>query len=290
MQYTFEAIGTQWQVDFEFPISEVRSARLLAKIKDRIEVFDKNYSRFRSDSLVTKMAQKAGQYTLPSDAEPLFSLYKKLYDLTSGLFTPLIGQLLVESGYDEKYSLSKSEKINQVPHWEEVAEYRGTELLLHQPTLLDFGAAGKGYLVDLISQLLEAEGITNYCVDGSGDIFYKNAENKKLRVGLENPQNTSEVIGFVEVCNQSICGSATNRRKWGNYHHIMNPTTLHSVQDIQATWVVADSALLADSLATCLFFVKPDVLLADYNFEYVVIKNDMSIEHSAHLSGELFYQ
>ena len=162
--------------------------------------------------------------------------------------------------------------------------------MLHKATLLDFGAAGKGYLVDLISQLLEAEGITTYCVDGSGDIFYKNAKNKKLRVGLENPQNTAEVIGVVEVCNQSICGSATNRRKWGNYNHIMNPNTLHSVQDIQATWVVANSALLADALATCLFLVKPEVLLADYNFEYVVIKNDMSIEHSAHLSGELFYR
>ena len=107
MQYIFEAIGTQWQIDFDLTLSEVRSAQLLAKIKDRIEVFDKNYSRFRSDSIVTKMSQKAGQYSLPDDAEPLFSLYKKLYDSTNGLFTPLIGQLLVESGYDEKYSLSK---------------------------------------------------------------------------------------------------------------------------------------------------------------------------------------
>jgi thiamine biosynthesis lipoprotein len=121
-------------------------------------------------------------------------------------------------------------------------------------------------------------------------MYYRNTENKKLRIGLENPQNTSEVIGVVELCNQSICGSATNRRTWGKYHHIMNPTTLHSVHDIQATWVIADTALLADALSTCLFLVKPEVLLAHYNFEYVVIENDMSIRRSAHLPGELFYQ
>ena len=59
---TFEAIGTKWQIDILEPIEKERSDALLLRIKERIAEFDKNYSRFRSDSLVTEMSRRAGKY------------------------------------------------------------------------------------------------------------------------------------------------------------------------------------------------------------------------------------
>jgi thiamine biosynthesis lipoprotein len=117
--------------------------------------------------------------------------------------------------------------------------------------LLDFGAGGKGYLIDIIGKIIEDYGITSFSIDGSGDILYKTASHKALRVGLENPQQTDEVLGVLPLFNQSVCGSAGNRRRWGKLHHIMNPVTLKPVENVLAVWVTAQQALLADSLSTC---------------------------------------
>src|SRR3989344_327423 len=95
----FEAIGTHWQIDLFNSITEDAQQKIIEKIQARTEVFDRAYSRFRADSLVTEMSLRAGEYTLPPDAKPLFDLYKELYDRLSGVFTPLIGQALVDAGY-----------------------------------------------------------------------------------------------------------------------------------------------------------------------------------------------
>jgi thiamine biosynthesis lipoprotein len=217
----------------------------------RIDIFDKAYSRFRSDSLVTEMSKKAGTYVLPDDAEPMLSLYYDLYRKTSGLITPLIGNIISDAGYDAEYSLNQKKELEVAPTWEEVIEYFHPKLIIKKPALLDFGAGGKGYLVDLVGEVLEANGISEYCIYAGGDILHKNKT--PLRVGLENPVDTSQVIGVYTLGNGSICGSAGNRRTWGNFTHVINPKTLTSPKDILSVWVSAKTAMLADSLATALF-------------------------------------
>ncbi|MBV6760325.1 FAD:protein FMN transferase [Rhodococcus opacus] len=51
--------------------------------------------------------------------------------------------------------------------------------------MTDVGAAGKGYLVDLVSRTLTEEGIDRFLVDASGDMRHRGAE--AVRVGLEHP-------------------------------------------------------------------------------------------------------
>ena len=104
-KFEFEAIGTHWVIDIKEELSLEREALLLSIIKNRIDIFDKDYSRFREDSLVTKMSKESGEYKMPEDFNKMFSLYKKAYEITDGLVTPLIGQVLVDSGYDAEYSL-----------------------------------------------------------------------------------------------------------------------------------------------------------------------------------------
>ena len=152
--------------------------------------------------------------------------------------------------------------------------------------MLDFGAGGKGYLIDLVGQVLEENTIHEYCIDAGGDILQKSKT--PIRVGLENPENVNQVVGVCTLANASICGSAGNRRAWGDFTHIINPKTLSSYGDIIAVWVVADTALVADALATCLFFVPASTLASAYEFEYVLIRKDHSIEKSANFKGQLF--
>ncbi|MEQ1500064.1 MAG: FAD:protein FMN transferase [Parcubacteria group bacterium] len=286
-KFEFDAIGTKWVIDITKKLSQEEEAFLLSKIKDRITKFDIDYSRFRQDSLVTKMSKESGEYILPDDADKMISLYRKIYDISSGSVTPLIGQVLVDAGYDAEYSLKVGE-LSKPPLWNEVMTWDKPKLTLKKPTLLDFGAGGKGYLVDIVSDILEEEEILDYCVDAGGDMRHRSTDSEVLKVGLENPQNTEEIVGILDLSNKSLCGSAGNRRRWENFHHIINPETLSSPKHIEAVWVVSESTLLSDLLTTALFFVLPDILLEHFKFEYLILNSDFTISKSEHFNAELF--
>jgi len=216
----------------------------------------------------------------------MLNLYRELYDLTDGFFTPLVGNLLSDAGYDAKYSLEKKRELTAPPTWEEALEYHHPKLLIKKPALLDFGAAGKGYIIDIVGGLLEDNNIFEYCIDAGGDILYKNKT--PMRIGLENPEDVVQVIGVYTLNNGALCGSAGNRRAWGKFNHIMNPKTLESATEIIAVWVNSERAMLADALTTCLFFVPSKILQEHYKFEYCLLRKDFSIEKSENFSDEFF--
>lgn len=284
LNWSFEAIGTLWKIEGELP-EWIKQAEISKIIEERISDFDKSYSRFRKDSLVFEISEKPGKYKLDLDGKKMIELYQKLYKITSGKFTPLIGKTLEEAGYDSEYSFKEGE-ISKVENWDETIEYRKGELLVKKPVMLDFGGIGKGYLIDVIARIFEEAGIINYCIDGGGDIFVRGSE--YLKVGLENPVNSEQVIGIARVKNQSICASSGNRRKWGKFHHIVNPETLSSPTEILATWVIAENALIADSMATCLFLESEVKLRKKFEFEYLILYPDYTYKKSSNFNAEVF--
>lgn len=281
MVYQFEAIGTFWSIESAADIS----ASLKKKIQHRIAEFDATYSRFRDDSLAMRLRQP-GVYTFPEDARKLLYFYERLYQLTDGAMTPLIGETLEHAGYDSAYSLRPKSGIVTPPSWQDAMEWDGPKVTAKLPIVLDIGAAGKGYLVDSIAKLLKNNEVTDFVIDASGDIYH--AGKGVERVGLENPYDESKVIGVAEISNKSLCASSSNRRKWGDeWHHIINAKTGKPVRDVVATWVIADSTMVADGLATALFFV-PFETLNKWDFEAVRLLGDGSIEKTDTFVGELF--
>lgn len=285
--FTFEAIGTHWQVDLYSSLSPTQLEHLQRTLYKRIDDFDNVYSRFRENSFVSKTLSQVGTYTLPSDAEPLLNLYQKLYKVTNGLFTPLIGKVLIDAGYDADYSLKK--KILHVPSpLEDVMEYSHPNITMKKKEILDFGACGKGYLIDIVSSIIRSSDVSSFCVDAGGDIRYERAE--PLRIGLENPNNTDQAIGVATISQTSLCASAGSRRKWGEYHHIINPHTLSSPHTITASWVIAKDTITADAIATCLFLVPPKQLLPHFTFEYLILLPNNTFEKSSGFPAELFLE
>lgn len=305
MQRTFEAIGTSWQLDYTPPAAATFDPNQLdTRLHQLLNDFDQRYSRFRPDSWVSQLAGQAGTHVLPIDALPLLQLYHQLYLLTGGLFTPLVGQLLVAAGYDSQYSLQPQATPQSVPAWETVLAFDQQQLRLLQPVLLDFGAAGKGYLVDLVAALLNQQGIKQYTIDAGGDIRHQpmvdpnsadsHFAGQFVRVGLEDPADSRRALGVVELQCQSLAGSAGNRRAWGEWHHIVHPRLLASVRTVTATWVMVEESahpypsLLADALATALFLVEPAVLASEFAFAYVIYLPDGTVKVSSNFRGEIF--
>jgi thiamine biosynthesis lipoprotein len=287
-QFVFEAIGTTWRIDIFEPLDPLFADEILNEVKERIDIFDQIYSRFRRDSLITTISQEAGIYEFPADAEQLFQLYEQLYRLTNGLMTPLIGQVLVEAGYDADYSL-QPKKLHHPPSWEDTLLFQApTTLTVKRPVVIDVGAMGKGYLIDIVSDLLWQRGLRSYCVDAGGDILSRNATNEALSIALEHPENTTMAIGVAKICNNSICGSAGNRRTWGEFHHIINPETLTSPREILGIWTIAKTTILADAMSTALFFCPAQILQEHFTFDYLIMYPDQTVQASRDFPVELF--
>lgn len=284
----FEAIGTRWDIVVYDELPPDTFHRLTDSVLQRIDEFDRTYSRFRQDSLAAQLAKAPGKVKLPPDSMKLFAFYQQLFDATRGKVTPLIGNVLVDAGYNPEYSLTPKGTRKAAPVWGKDVSYEAPYLHAHTPVVIDVGAAGKGYLVDLISDIFRDKGIENYLIDASGDILHQRTTGETIRIGLEHPHDSAQAIGVVELGNESICSSAITRRAWRNFHHIIDPDTATPVNDIHAVWVVASSTMLADGLATALFFTPADELRRLFDFEYCLVKSDMSYERSPGLRGEIF--
>jgi thiamine biosynthesis lipoprotein len=277
---SFDAIGTKWSIDITSVISSSNWVSLQLVIAERIEAFDAAYSRFRPDSLVSTMAKRPGEYELPPDGYRLLQFYNELYRATDGRVTPLVGKVLSDIGYDADYSLQPKAEPVSPPAWRDALDYTPDHIILKRPALLDFGAAGKGYLIDIIAGLLNFFGADSFVINAGGDMLHRGKNKDHITVGLENPLDTSQVIGTVSLGDMSLCASAGSRRKWSGYHHIIDPVSLASPQGIIATWVIAADTMTADGLATALFFTDPQKLMKKFDFSYALLDNHMELSYA----------
>jgi FAD:protein FMN transferase len=214
-------------------------------------------------------------------------LYRAPHNATEGAMSPLVGARLENLGYDRDYTLTPREEAIDVPIWDDIMHWDGTRLVTSAPVLVDVGAAGKGYLVDLVAVVLRDAGIDEYLIDASGDLLHRGAT--PVRVGLEHPFDPTQAIGVCELSNAALCASAPGRRSWGQgLHHILDATTGLPTNTVAATWALAATGLLADGLATALFFAAAPALGAGARFEYVRMFPDSRIEYSRSFPGELF--
>ncbi|CAI7977043.1 FAD:protein FMN transferase [Frankia sp. Hr75.2] len=290
--FAFDAIGTRWEVETGGPLD----ACLRREIRDRIERFDAVYSRFRPDSLVSRVARAAtgGRFDFPDDSAVLFDLYDFLFTVTDGAVDPLVGRDLELLGYDAAYSLSPASKETREqeyaagrPSWDHDVERDGPTLVTRRPLVIDVGAAGKGYLVDIVTGMLLDAGVSSTVVDASGDL--KIAGPSELAVGLEHPRDPRRVVGVAHLRGAALCASAVTKRAWGEgLHHVIDGRTGESTREVLATWTVADRAAVADGLATALFFVSPHRLTEVFEFTWVRMLADQRCEVSSNFVGELF--
>lgn len=286
--FRFGAIGTDWQIDTEHPLPDgVRQ-----QITVLTENFDRVWSRFRADSLVTRIAHAAGggRFEFPARDAALLNLYDRLVAAAGGAVDPLVGRDLELLGYDAHYTLTPDQAaLTSRRHrdsWLSDIRRQGTTLVTDHPVVIDVGAAGKGYLVDLIADTLRDAGIDRFVVDGSGDLRHRGPD--PVIVGLEHPTLAGRVIGTVPLRDQALCASAATRRAWGNgLHHVLDGRTRQPVSDVVATWTIADDAATADGLATALFVTDPE-RLEPFAFSWVRMLADGRVQWSNRFDGELF--
>lgn len=281
--WTFDAIGTGSGIETPHPLSSATRAAVSAVV-DR---FDRQWSRFRTDSLVSALAEgRATSVEAPEDADAMLALYDEVDAATGGAVNPLVGDALARLGYDARLTLAPWGDPEPAPHWRDVVAWGSGILSLSRPATIDVGALGKGRLVDRVLQTLLPRVDGDVIVDGSGDIAVRGAP---VRIGLEHPYDPTRAIGVVEVRDAALCASAITRRTWGTgLHHVLDARTGMPVRAYAATWAIADTAMRADALATALFFDGGPELAAAWGAPWVRMRTDGAVEWSPGFEGEIF--
>ncbi|WP_194421934.1 FAD:protein FMN transferase [Microbacterium abyssi] len=278
--WRFDAIGTRWEIETIEPLEPERRARVGAVIAD----FDATWSRFREDSVVSRLAQSGGWVTTPTDAVAMLDAYRELSAATAGAVNPLVGGSLSALGYDASYSLAAGDAVAAPPDWPEILTWDADGVNLASAALIDVGALGKGRLVDLVAAALD--GVAGaFVVDAGGDMAVRG----EARVGLEHPFDQTKAIGIATVRDQALCASATNRRAWGDgLHHVLDARTGIPVRTWVATWAFAPDAMHADAVATALFFDGGPALAGHWGAEWVRMSTAGVAERSPNAPVELF--
>ena len=234
------ALGTGIIISSSVPIPQCVEQRIRAFVEE----YERTLSRFRADSLVSRMAcaEDGGDFEFPSWAQPLFAIYDEFYNAAHGAFDACLGADLLALGYDNsvqfipKSAASASDDSNSWANyrralpvtWADISQDGGsTTLHTNQPVQLDFGAAGKGYFVDLVTQIIKEElgsdspadsdshADFDFLVNAGGDMrACFSEENNQIKVALENPFDTTQAVGVASIASGALCASSASRRRW----------------------------------------------------------------------------
>lgn len=290
------ALGTGIIISSSKPIPQ----RVQKKIRAFIEEYERTLSRFRADSLVSRIAraEHGGEFEFPAWAGPLFALYSEFYAATRGAFDACIGADLLALGYNNSVKFvpesaaSASSNIGSWANyrralpvtWSDISQDSGSATLrTNQPVQLDFGAAGKGYFVDLVTQIIKEElggempsnsdspADFDFLVNAGGDMrACFSEENDQIKVALENPFDTTQAVGVASIASGALCASSAARRRWNVKDkngfesnliatHLINALDGIPACDLCASWAYVSSktcdfpTAYADALATALF-------------------------------------
>lgn len=269
----FFATGCIWEVEY----GGLKDLKLENTIKKIVNTFESRYSRFKVDSFLNKIST-GGEFKITKQDYNIFKYYQIFYEVTQGKFSPLIGTNLIRIGYDNSYSLIPKNMV-KLPDIHCIYTFTKNKIMVKKGYNFDFGGIGKGYLIDKIFKILKKHMIKTFLINGSGDIKFYDYLNRSIYIGLNDPTLPGSYVGYTSLqSGYSICGSATDKRRWGKFVHIVNAKNNTFPNKILASFVISKSAIIADFLATSLFFDAPSLLKTKFKFEYLLVKKGSKVK------------
>ena len=203
---------------------------------------------------------------------------KEMYELTDGKINVAMGSVLSiwhkyrNWGLDDPANaeLPPIEKLEEAKkHTDfskvEIDEENNTVFLSDPEMTLDVGAIAKGYAVERIAEYLINQGITDFLLNVGGNVctIGMGKDNEPWKIGIENPDTSKQEeiphIEYLKISDMSLVTSGCYQRFYEvdgkNYHHIIDPVTLHPGERYLSVSVLTKDSGLGDALSTSLFLM-----------------------------------
>jgi thiamine biosynthesis lipoprotein len=266
---------------------------LLENAFSLVKELESKLSNFNKESEVSKL----NKYKKCKVSPELLEVVKKsLYisKITEGAFDITCKKII--DLYKEKSkekTLPEKEEIKKVlmeTGWEKI-KIREGEIYLSGGVEIDLGGIAKGFIVDKVAEFLKSKGVKNGIINAGGDIYCwgTNQENKKWKIGIENPFEEEKIIGVFEITERGIATSGNYKRyikiKEKKIGHIINPKTGFPVENSNVSvTVIAPDCTTADGFATGIFVLGIDksmkIAEKQKNLEFLIIDINKKIYKS----------
>ncbi len=284
--FDFQGLGTAWSIVIDAPsLPDGLSQQVIQYARD----FESRFSRFLPGSETNAFREATpGTYSVSPEFSRLLERAALLRELTGGVYDPIVGGILEGVGYGGQSGLVPIRYGERLPVWSIASE----SLTLDGPVAFDLGGIGKGYCIDRIADIIRAAGYTHFLVEGGGDMFgTTKADDRPWRVAIEYPGKPDMAAGVVELTDQGLAVSDSFRRRWGKWHHLVDPGQRKSIEAVVGCAAIAPDAWAADCMTSGLFFSPPECytdLARVLQASFLVFRPDGRVVASPDWSGELF--
>ena len=288
---TGEVFKTRFHIQYKYN-------RVLDKeIQDCFRKFDLSLNPFNNESIIYKVNNN-----LPVEVDDWFiAVFNKAmeiaeisggtYDITCAPFVNLwgFGFQKISQGTDMQHLI---DSLKPFVGYRKV-RLDGRKVVKDDPRLeLDCSSIAKGYACDVISELFESYGITDYIVEIGGEIHAKgkNPSDRCWRVEITKPVDDAsgqinERMEVVELCGKSLATSGNYRnfyvKEGKKYAHTINPLTGYPAEsNILSASVICLDCMTADAFATVFMTKNLDEAAAigdsipDLEYLFIYADND----------------
>lgn len=176
--------------------------------------------------------------------------------------------------------------LGHVDYRQVAIDHQQSAVFIADPeTRLGIAGLAKGYRVDRAADVLDRRGITDYVVDGGGDMrISTSSSGTHWPIKVAHPRQDVP-LGTVRIASGAIATSGDYEWFFEHagvrYHHILDPATGRPARKTTSATVIASSAVDADALATGLFVMGPEegLELAEQlpGVEALLIAPDLSV-------------
>lgn len=126
---------------------------------------------------------------------------------------------------------------------------------------IDLGAIAKGYIADLVCELLRQEGVENALINLGGNVqtLGGTPDNGRWAIGLKRPFCEPEaLLGVINVTGRSVVTSGVYERYFElagrRYHHILDPQSGYPLDnELLSVTVIASASIEGDIYTTLLY-------------------------------------
>jgi len=239
MKFTKDLCGSKLEILIH---DEWEFSDLIQESFEYWKYFEEKYSRFIDNNFLDQLNTKKYCDEIDQDFINIITLAQNISKVSEWYFDISILPLLENKWYGKS-----QEKIPE-NIWYKNIEINNNSIQLKNNISIDIWALWKWFIVDKIYHILSKR-IHNFVINFWWDIRVKWQKN----ILLEDPKNQGKYIWSVDINNLCIASSSGNKRTFWESHHLINPKTKNSQNEIIWVYVTHKTCVFADSFSTALF-------------------------------------
>jgi len=266
-----ELMATLFRIDVIVDDSELGREAIDAAFTE-IEKAEGLLSNWDERSQISELNHSAGTGPVTVSNELLAVLQRafEVAELTNGAFDISFASCGGLWSIRDRRIPSDEELVSCLAHvdYRKVAlDFERSAVYITDPeTRLGIAGLAKGYRVDSAAGVLLERGITDFVVDGGGDMRVSTGSSgPSWPINVAHPRRDVP-LGTLGVASGAIATSGDYEwyfeAEGVRYHHILDPATGQPARRSTSATVIAPSAVEADALATGLFVMGPKEGLA----------------------------